>query len=172
MDPQCGIQACPVELLWKIFLELRPDYRSALNCRAVCRRFCETIDASVEVQLALKLDAWGYEVPVGSEREPLSQVLTKLDAHVEAWRTLNWEETRIQIPRGSEIACDLAHGVFASLDMNGEDCVITCVSLPSRLTRSGVDVWRLPGLGEEPGNFEYDGFVVDPSQDLVVMYVM
>lgn len=147
-------------------MELRPEYQSILSCRAVCRRFLESIDASVEVQLALRLDSWGYEEPLDFESESRSHVLRKLDAHVDAWRTLNWEETRIQIPRGSEIACDLAHGVFVSLDIDADGTGVTCVSLPSRLTGSGTSVRTMTLLGV---GILSEILAVDPNQDLIVL---
>lgn len=158
-----GIHTCPVELLWQIFLALRPDFKSILICRAVCRQFQESVDSSVEIQLALRLDAWDY-VETGSLETPPSHLLQILEAHVEAWRTLNWTESRLDIPYGA--AYDLAQGFYVAVD-NSNMHDITCVRLPSRTSHSEVHVHTLPNVG-----FTIYDVTIDPSQDLVVLLEM
>lgn len=158
-----GIHACPVEILWQIFLALRPDFKSTLTCRTVCRRFCESVDSSVQVQLALRLDVWDY-MEANSEKLSPSHLLQRLEAHVEAWRTLNWTECRLDIPYGA--AYDLVQGFYVAVDA-GTMQDVTCVRLPSQTSRSETRVHTLPNVG-----FAIHDVTIDPSQDLVVLLEM
>lgn len=80
--------SCPLEILWKIFLELVPDAQAIRTCRLVCRTFLQGIDSSLQLRIFLKCDAWGYRQP--SFRKDgrslnLSEFSEKLDAHVRSW---------------------------------------------------------------------------------------
>lgn len=163
MSRNSGIHSCPVEILWLIFLCLRPDSKSILSCRAACRRFLESIDSSVDVQLALKLDSWGYQETSNSRGLTRSELLSKLDAHVEAWRTLDWEESVLEIPSGS--AYDLAQGLYVCVDIQ-DDSIVTCVKLPSRITGAAHQVYTC-NIG-----FPIKDLAIDPSQDLIILFEM
>lgn len=164
MDSHSGIHSCPIEILWLVFLSLRPDFKSILDCRAVCRRFLESIDSSVEVQLALKLDLWGYQETLASRGFTRAELLSKLDAHVEAWRTLDCDEAVLETPSGA--AYDLAQGVYVCVNTHDESTV-TCVELPSRLTGAAHRVYALRSV-----EFPIKDLAIDPSQDLIVLFEM
>lgn len=162
-----GILSCPTELLWKIFLELRPDYVSLLQCRAICRRFKDSVDSSLQLQLGLRLDAWGYTLPSSplpnkSNSIPLSDLLQKLEDHVEAWRTLDWEESRQPIIDSIKVF-DFAQGYFVAVSKSDPSNLI-CVQLPSRVMGTQARTYTIENVG-----FTVDGLAVDPSQNLLVL---
>lgn len=161
-----GIPSCPTEILWKIFLELRPDYASLLRCRATCRRFKDIVDSSIPLQLGVRLDAWGYTLPTSSPTQrsnnsiPLPDLLKKLEDHVEAWRTLDWEESRQPINDLYHLH-DFAHGYFVYCnEQNGSS--IVCVQLPSRVMGTETRTYTINV------DFVIFDLAIDPTQNLLV----
>lgn len=158
--------SCPLEILWKIFLELVPDAQAIRTCRLVCRTFLQGIDSSLQLRIFLKCDAWGYRQP--SFRKDgrslnLSEFSEKLDAHVRSWGDLDWQESHVRIPSPGA-AYALSQGVFASVSFHSELSSVTCVTLPSRIMGTEAAVHTLDDVG-----FPVKDLVIDPSQDLLIL---
>lgn len=156
-----------MEILWKVFLGLLPDKGAIRVCRLVCRWFFESIESSQRIQLILKCDAWGYCQPSETSREPgssfsISDYLRKLDAHVHAWRNLDWHELRIKIPAIG--VHDLAHGVFAATSLDSDLPSIICITLPSKARDSPVKARTLEDIG-----FPVKDLAINPKDDLIVL---
>lgn len=165
------ILSCPAEVIWEILRELIPDYKSLLRCRLACRQFRTIIDSSVQLQLELKLEAYGYKLsspPFPPQKSPSissTDLLKKLDTHIEAWRTLNWEETKQSLTDCSHIY-NFAHGYFVSV-RKGNYASIICMQLPSRLMGTEMRIFTIEDVG-----FVVCNLAIDPSQDLLVLLEM
>lgn len=164
-----SIVSHPTEILWAIFLHL-PGYESVLNCRVVCRAFRSAIDASVELQYQIKLRVWGYEdsVNLSYSHFSIAKRLEQLEQHVKSWSSLDWEETRLRLPRFDCQA--FAPGVYVGLTVIDDDdwdkaaTDLISIKLPSRLRgtdhlfhRTRLDVVNIFDVA------------VDPAQDLLVL---
>lgn len=166
MSPNHGILSCPIEILWKIFLALRPDHESLLRCRVVCRLFKDSIDTDVQIQLGLRLDAWAYDLSDSytslNPRISMSEILRKLETHVDAWRSLSWRATRIPLPESTSVE-DLAHGYYACVYSLDLDCIM-CIQLPSTTMNTEARHYTIEDVG-----FPIGDIAIDPTQDLMVM---
>lgn len=169
----------PTELLLLIFLALMPDTKSILTCREVCSVFRNSIDASVKLQLEIKLRVWGYERLEHRKLWNLSDidVLQRLERHIMRWDQLNWEQTTINITKGHSY--DLAHGYFVTTTDSSRRRAVAVVQLPSSPAVANIDgvskvterassrVYNLP-----PVSFEIVDLAIDPSQDLLILEEM
>lgn len=140
-----GINTCPIEILWESFIALRPEFESILICRAVCRHFLESIDSSVQIQLAIKLDALDYEEPNNSSGTSPARLLQSLETHVEAWHTLNWKESRLDIPYGA--AYDIAQGFYVAVDNSNARCDLCSAAFLYCTAHSEAHVYTLANVG-------------------------
>lgn len=172
------LRDCPIEILLLIFSALLPDSKSILRCREVCHLFKDSIDASVTLQLEIRLQVWGYERfdSKGSELSAFSDadLLKHLELHVKKWDNLDWEKTEVDTSTGR--AYDLAHGYFATATAPSSLRVVTVVELP----RQNI-LWRSTDVSGEismnparvydlpPVPFEIKDLAIDPSQDLIVI---
>lgn len=164
-----NVLSCPLEILWKIFLELVPDAQAIRTCRLVCRTFFQGVESSLQLRIFLKCNAWGYRQPsFGTNRESINMLefSEKLDLHVRSWGDLDWHESHVRIPSPGA-AYALSQGVFASVSFQSELSSVTCVTLPSRIMGTTAAIHTLEDVG-----FPVKDLVLDPSQDLLILLEM
>lgn len=84
--------------------------------------------------------------------------LALLREHIDRWHSLDWTETRIQIPHGH--LYEFTAGVYC-LATND---TLTALELPSRVRQKESRMWTHRGFG-----FDLIDFTFDPTQDLLVL---
>lgn len=158
---QRWFELCPDEILLSIFL-LLPDAQTMLGCRLLNKRCRECIDSSTRLQYEIRLDAWGYEDvgPSNSDGVSVAERMKRLEEHIIAWSTLDWHETSIVLPKPG--VRHISQGVWVAVPLSLRNTLM-CIDLPSRL-------WGRPCATRNLSfSFPIRDFVVDPSQDLLIL---
>ncbi|KAI5999068.1 hypothetical protein EDD15DRAFT_2571644 [Pisolithus albus] len=155
----------PPELWTTIFLQM--DARAILRCCAVCHRFKDIVQASMELQYRIELAADGM-VDGPPSSLTVRERLTRLRELRQSWATLQWS-SKISVPMpGPCHAYELVGGVFCKLYHSVphlfRDRHLTAAWLPSALDPQGHTLVR-----ENVGLSTRD-FAVDPSQDLIIYF--
>ena len=176
-SPPKGISALAVEILIQLFLAI-PKASPILRCRAVCRTWCQTIDASSALRYHIRLLAWGYEdllSRASGEVSKLAQLslettsvtkLAKLETHIGNWLDLRWSLTSsISVP--VECTHDSAGGIYVSLARH-DSRSFTVIELPSKA--KGIKNPRV--MYRRVLDFAVKNFIIDPEQDLIVFVEM
>ncbi|KAI6021043.1 hypothetical protein EDC04DRAFT_3068226 [Pisolithus marmoratus] len=155
----------PPELWTAIFLQT--DGRTILRCCAVCHRFNDIIQASVELQYQIELTLDGMiDGPPSSLT--VGDRLTRLRALRQSWAMLQWT-SKITVPMpGPCHAYELVGGVFCKIYHSARHRFssrhFTAAWLPSVLDpQSSTLVRGDVGLPTRD-------FAVDPSQDLIIYF--
>ncbi|KAI6011043.1 hypothetical protein BKA83DRAFT_4397458 [Pisolithus microcarpus] len=134
------------------------DGRTILRCCAVCHRFKDIIQASMELQYRIELAADGM-VDGPPSSLTVRERLTRLRELRQSWATLQWS-SKISVPMpGPCHAYELVGGVFCKMHHS--------VPHPFRerhLTAAGHTLVR-ENVGLSPRDF-----AVDPSQDLIIYF--
>lgn len=169
-----GFYQLPNEMLLLILSFLVHDPRSLLGCRGVCRRLRDCINGSAPLQLAVKLELWGYKLDSNLPTYSSSNLLQSLEEHVQSWRDLNWEKTTIDIPLSHGNVYDLAHGYFASASSASSFKSVTVVRLPTPSRRRTESSNREDSISPQAYTLPQFSFMIkqlaiDPSQDLLIL---
>ena len=129
----------------------------------VSRHFKESIENSVLLEYAIKLAICGYEdgPPIFGPLSATSERLQRLQAHIDAWRHLDWVEERVKLPYGQTY--DVFGGVYASVE-HANPVSLNIVELPSRIRSTPLRLWSFADVG-----FIINDFAIDPGQDLLVL---
>ncbi|KAI6154469.1 hypothetical protein EDD17DRAFT_1490102 [Pisolithus thermaeus] len=155
----------PPELWTAIFLLM--DGRTILRCSAVCHRFKDIIQASMELQYRIELVADGM-VDGPPSSLTVGERLTRLRELRRSWATLQWS-SKICVPMpGPCHAYELVGGVFCKMHHSAPQPFrarhLTAAWLPSALDPQGRTLVR------ENVGFPTRDFAVDPSQDLIIYF--
>ncbi|KAI6127159.1 hypothetical protein F5141DRAFT_996817 [Pisolithus sp. B1] len=155
----------PPELWTAIFLLM--DGRTILRCSAVCHRFKDIIQASMELQYRIELAADGM-VDGPPSSLTVGERLIRLRELRRSWATLQWS-SKISVPMpGPCHAYELVGGVFCKMHHSAPQPFrarhLTAAWLPSALDPQGRTLVR------ENVGFPTRDFAVDPSQDLIIYF--
>ncbi|KIN93366.1 hypothetical protein M404DRAFT_1009005, partial [Pisolithus tinctorius Marx 270] len=165
LGPVKRVVDLPPELWTAVFLQT--DSRTILRCCAVCHRFNDIIEGSVELQYRIELTVDGMiDGPPSSLS--IGERLTRLRALRRSWATLQWT-SKITVPMpGPCHAYELVGGVFCKIHHSARHRYssrhLTAAWLPSALDTEGQMLVR-----DDVGLPTRD-FAVDPSQDLIIYF--
>ncbi|KAF8310986.1 hypothetical protein DL93DRAFT_1551924 [Clavulina sp. PMI_390] len=159
------IFSCPLEILVEILLHL--DAESLWNCKLTCRTFLDAIRSSLNLEIRFKCDSWGYCGP-SADTSVLTapEYLTRLERHIAAWQSLDWEEHEIKLPEPGG-AFIVAQGIFATVPGGRENSDVYIYQLPSRLKKTQPHQYVIKDVG-----FWVKDIAIDPSQNLLLLLEM